>query len=85
MDPLTGAVCNPPEVWQMVDEMLIAQEEWLPQYTEAIAAAKELFAKGNLLPTKEGYEGAARLHVKSIEELEIDKAKATANAAASAK
>jgi len=24
MDPLTGAVCNPPEIWQMVDEMLIA-------------------------------------------------------------
>jgi alpha-galactosidase len=24
MDPLTGAVCNPPEVWQMIDEMLIA-------------------------------------------------------------
>ena len=26
MDPLVGAVCNPPEVWQLVDEMLIAQE-----------------------------------------------------------
>ena len=85
MDPLTGAVCNPPEVWQMVDEMLIAQEEWLPQYSEAIKVAKELFANGNLLPTKEGYEGAARLHVKDIEELTVDKAKATANAAASAK
>ena len=85
MDPLTGAVCNPPEVWQMVDEMLIAQEEWLPQYSDAIKSAKELFAKGNLLPTKEGYEGAARLHVKDIEELTVDKAKATANAAASAK
>jgi alpha-galactosidase len=22
-DPLTGAVCNPPEVWQMVDEMIV--------------------------------------------------------------
>ena len=36
MDPLTGAVCNPPEVWQMIDEMLVAQEKWLPQYTEAV-------------------------------------------------
>ena len=27
MDPLTGAVCNPPEVWQMIDEMLVAQEK----------------------------------------------------------
>lgn len=26
LDPLTGAVCNPPEVWQMADEMLIALE-----------------------------------------------------------
>ena len=46
LDPLTGAVCNPPEVWQMVDEMLIAQEKWLPQYTEAIKEAKAKFAKG---------------------------------------
>lgn len=40
MDPLVGTVCNPPEVWQLVDEMLIAQEKWLPQYKTAIAAAK---------------------------------------------
>ena len=32
LDPLTGAVCNPPEVWQMVDELLEAQKRWLPQY-----------------------------------------------------
>ena len=51
MDPLTGAVCNPPEVWQMVDEMLIAQAEWLPQYKEAIEAAKKRFAQGNLNKT----------------------------------
>ena len=40
MDPLVGAVCNPKEIWQMVDEMLVAQEEWLPQYTDSIAAAQ---------------------------------------------
>jgi len=40
MDPLTGAVLNPPEVWRMVDDLLIGQEQWLPQYAEAIAAAK---------------------------------------------
>lgn len=85
MDPLTGAVCNPPEVWQMVDEMLIAQEQWLPQYSQAITVAKELFAKGDLLPTKEGYQGAARLHVKSIDELAEQKAKSSENAQASAK
>ena len=31
-DPLVGAVCDPEEVWQMTDEMLIAQAQWLPQY-----------------------------------------------------
>ena len=40
MDPLTGAVCNPPEIWQLVDEMLVAQAEWLPQYGNAIAEAE---------------------------------------------
>jgi len=29
-DPLVGAVCTPEEVWQMVDEMLVAQADWLP-------------------------------------------------------
>ena len=40
MDPLTGAVLNPPEVWALVDEMLIAQAEWLPQYGEYIEGLK---------------------------------------------
>ncbi|MDK3159597.1 alpha-glucosidase/alpha-galactosidase [Kamptonema cortianum] len=41
LDPLVGAVCNPPEVWQMADELLVAQAQWLPQYKKAIAAAKK--------------------------------------------
>ena len=87
MDPLTGAVCYPDEISQMIDEMLIAQEQWLPQYTEAIAAAKEYFAKGDVLPTKEGYRGAVRLHEKTVEEMAEEKAKyrALANAAAKEK
>ncbi|WP_336774139.1 alpha-glucosidase/alpha-galactosidase [Paenibacillus sp. MMO-58] len=80
MDPLTGAVCNPKEIWQMADEMLVAQAKWLPQYTEAIAAAEERLASGNLLPTRENYQGAARLKTKSIEELSQDKEAATRNA-----
>ncbi len=40
MDPLTGAVCTPDEIIQMVDEMLVAGEQWLPQYSEEIAKAK---------------------------------------------
>ena len=54
MDPLTGAVCNPPEIFQMVDEMLVAEEEWLPQYREAIAEAKERLKNGPLIPVNEG-------------------------------
>ena len=73
LDPLTGAVCNPPEVWQMVDEMLIAQEEWLPQYAEAIAAARKRFAEGNLIPTREGYRGAVRVREKTVEEINAER------------
>jgi alpha-galactosidase len=80
MDPLVGAVCNPPEIWQMVDDMLIAEEQWLPQYKTAISEAKKRFAEGNRLPTKEEYEGAARLKVKSIEEMKLAKEEAKKNA-----
>lgn len=68
LDPLTGAVCNPPEIWQMVDDMLIAGEEWLPQYGAAIAAAKKRYATESRIPTKQ-YAGAARVAIKSVEEL----------------
>lgn len=61
LDPLVGAVCNPPEVWQLVDEMLVAQAQWLPQYTEAIEAAKERLTTTELIPTDKTYRGAARL------------------------
>ncbi|MCJ7823141.1 MAG: alpha-glucosidase/alpha-galactosidase, partial [Armatimonadetes bacterium] len=67
MDPLVGAVCNPPEIWQLVDEMLVAQEQWLPQYTQAIADAKKRLASGNLIPPKD-YKGL-RVPTKTIEEL----------------
>lgn len=69
LDPLTGAVCNPPEVWQMVDEMLVAQEKWLPQYKEAIEAARDNLKEDNLIPTNPEYRGAARLRVKTPEEV----------------
>ena len=81
MDPLVGAVCNPKEIWQMVDEMLVAQEKWLPQYGAAIASAKERLAKGPLLPTREGYKGAARLAVKTVDEMKLDREAANKNAA----
>ena len=84
LDPLTGAVCNPPEVWQLVDEMLVAQEQWLPQYKKAIAGAKKRLSKGKLIKTKK-YEGAARLHVKTVAEMKKNRAEATKNASAADK
>ncbi|EXX90391.1 alpha-galactosidase [Paenibacillus darwinianus] len=84
MDPLVGAVCNPKEIGQMVDEMLVAQEQWLPQYGPAIAAAKARLSEGHLIPTR-NYEGAARIKVKSIEEMRQDRAAANRNAGESDK
>lgn len=84
MDPLVGAVCNPKEIWQMVDEMLVAQEQWLPQYSEAIAMAKDRQSKGNLLPTR-NYEGAARLKVKTVDEMMENREEASRNAGESDK
>jgi alpha-galactosidase len=84
MDPLVGAVCNPPEIWQLVDEMLVAQAQWLPQYTNAINDAKKRLDSGNLIPTKD-YKGAARLKVKTVEEMMQDRKKASENAGAADK
>ena len=68
MDPLVGAVCNPPEIWQMVDEMLIAQAKWLPQYKAEIRRARKRFPKQKRLGLK-STRGAARLKTKSITQL----------------
>ena len=45
MDPLTGAVCDPVEIDQMTDEMMVAQAKWLPQYRAAIPGAKQRLAR----------------------------------------
>jgi alpha-galactosidase len=52
LDPLVGAVCNPPEVWQLVDEMLVAGASWLPQYKTAIAAARKRLESGPRIRTR---------------------------------
>ena len=83
MDPLAGAVCNPPEIWQMTDELLIAQAEWLPQYKDAIKAAKSRFAAGNLIPAKD-YDGI-RVHTKTVDEMVRAVEEATKNAGAADK
>ncbi|MDZ4313053.1 MAG: alpha-glucosidase/alpha-galactosidase [Cypionkella sp.] len=66
-DPLVGAICTPDEVWQMVDELLVAQAQWLPQYAHAIPAAIERL-KTPKVKTRD-WAGAARLEVRSVEEL----------------
>ena len=66
-DPLVGAICTPEEVWQMVDEMLVAQAQWLPQYADAIPAAKKRLENPRV-KTRE-WNGAARMDVRSVEEL----------------
>jgi alpha-galactosidase len=81
MDPLTGAVCTPPEIWQMADEMLVAQAEWLPQYAQGIEEAKARLAAGPRIPTRDDYQGAARLHTKTVDEMEADREEARKNAA----
>jgi alpha-galactosidase len=72
-DPLVGAVCNPEEVWQMVDELLVAQAQWLPNYVPAeIEAARQRLAQAEANGTRvklRQTDGAARLKVRSVSEL----------------
>ncbi len=72
-DPLVGAVCNPEEVWQMTDELLVAQARWLPNYAQAdIDAARQRLAAHEAAGTRvklQNTQGAARLHTRSVEEL----------------
>ena len=82
-DPLVGAVCNPEEVWQMTDELLVAQAEWLPNYSSAdIDAARRRLAEHEARGTRvklRDTAGAARLHTRSVDELAADRvAQATA-------
>jgi alpha-galactosidase len=75
-DLLVGAVCNPEEVWQMADEMLVAQAEWLPNFAGDIAAAEARLKaheeNGSRVKLRET-EGAARLHTRTVEEMAEDK------------
>jgi alpha-galactosidase len=34
LDPLTAAACTLPQIHAMVDEMLAAQAQWLPQFNQ---------------------------------------------------
>ncbi len=87
-DPLVGAVCNPEEVWQMTDHMVVSQAQWLPQYASKIGTAQSRLdaavvdgSRVRLLET----QGAARLHTKSVDEMLADRESASANAQAADK
>lgn len=82
MDPLTGAVCTPDEIIQMVDEMLVAGAEWLPQYAEEIERAKERL-QHKTVPYRpvEGFT----LQEKTVEEMAQEKRKYREMASAAAK
>jgi len=67
-DPLVGAVCDTEEIWQMTDEMLVAQAQWLPQYKGEIAAARKRLASAKPLGTSKS-RGAARLKVRTATEI----------------
>ncbi|MEO1249199.1 MAG: alpha-glucosidase/alpha-galactosidase [Pseudomonadota bacterium] len=66
-DPLTGAICSPEEIWTMVDEMLVAQAQWLPQFADHIPAAKDRLAKSTVKTAP--WEGAARRATRSLQEV----------------
>ncbi len=71
-DPLVAAMLNPEEIWQMTDEMLVAQSQWLPNYRKAdINAAKKRLA--NPTVKTKAWQGAARVKVKSVTQLRKDK------------
>ena len=49
----------------MVDEMLVAQARWLPQYAHAIEAAKRRLSRKNV--ATRDWQGAARRDVRPVE------------------
>ena len=63
-----------------------AQEDWAPGWEAIDAAFSALYPGqepdhyGTLLPTRDGYRGAARLHTKTVDEMQKDRAAATRNA-----
>ncbi len=71
LDPLTGAVLYPDEIWQMTDEMLVAGEKWLPQYKSAIEKAKKNL-KENYVEPKGKLSPNTYKKWKSVDEIRED-------------
>lgn len=81
MDPLTGAVCNPPEIWQLADRMVSELAEWLPQYQTYLPDIRQRLSTEPSLARFKGNQGAARLETRSVEKMEADAEAKTAAAA----
>jgi alpha-galactosidase len=72
----------------MTDELLLAQAQWLPQYCEDIPRARKRLEEAEQTGTRvrlRDWQGAARLPVKTVDEMAADVAGARANAAAADK
>ena len=88
-DPLVGAVCDPEEAWQMTDEMLVAQRQWLPNYQpsdidDAEARLRDHEKNGTRVELRQT-RGAARLHTRTVEEMAAEREEARRNAQAADK
>lgn len=78
-----GAICEPEAVWQMTDEMRVAQAQWLPQYADEIPRAHERLAAHDRNGTRvklRKTDGAARLKTKTIDEMAAAKSETRAMA-----
>ena len=72
MDPLTGAICTPEEIVQMIDEMLLANESLLPQYAGEMDNARKRL-QDNKVPYRpvKGFT----LQEKTVQEMAAEKEK----------
>jgi alpha-galactosidase len=57
LDPLTAAVCNPDEIWQLGDELIVETARWLPQYTRKTVNAARRRLKSNPPTYKKAIKG----------------------------
>jgi len=72
-------------VWQLPDEMLVAQAKWLPQYKKEIPLAKKRLEEHEKDGTRvklRQTQGAARLHTKTVAEMAQAREESRANAMA---
>ena len=84
MDPLTGAVLNPPEIWQMVDDLLVAGRSGC-RSTRRPSRRRKNAARAGSAFRQRSLPARPVLHTKSVAEMSKDRATATRLAAASEK